>query len=193
MFSRKVTFHKKTTTTTAITLCLSLENRKTEDMIMNLRKHKLLGILSEQYILSEIGETENKEIGLNDDVILEKLKMSKYKYELIKQSLLDSAEVERHNPRYILGLYSTLKGVASFNDKKYTKAFFDDIINILKNIVQIVIPILSLFIAYYAIQLKISEVNNYNQKQIDTLRKEIKILKSNKLKSETQTKTYPKK
>ena len=162
-------------------------------MIMNLRKHKLLGILSEQYILSEIGETENKEIGLNDDVILEKLKMSKYKYELIKQSLLDSAEVERHNPRYILGLYSTLKGVASFNDKKYTKAFFDDIINILKNIVQIVIPILSLFIAYYAIQLKISEVNNYNQKQIDTLRKEIKILKSNKLKSETQTKTYPKK
>ncbi|WP_310560266.1 hypothetical protein [Flavobacterium sp.] len=160
---------------------------------MNLRKHKLLGILSEQYILSEIGETENKEIGLNDDVILEKLKMSKYKYELIKQSLLDSAEVERHNPRYILGLYSTLKGVASFNDKKYTKAFFDDIINILKNIVQIVIPILSLFIAYYAIQLKISEVNNYNQKQIDTLRKEIKILKSNKLKSETQTKTYPKK
>ena len=124
---------------------------------MNLRKHKLLGILSEQYILSEIGETENKEIGLNDDVILEKLKMSKYKYELIKQSLLDSAEVERHNPRYILGLYSTLKGVASFNDKKYTKAFFDDIINILKNIVQIVIPILSLFIAYYAIQLKISE------------------------------------
>ena len=160
---------------------------------MNLRKHKLLGILSEQYILSEIGETENKEIGLNDDVILEKLKMSKYKYELIKQSLLDSAEVERHNPRYILGLYSTLKGVASFNDKKYTKAFFDDIINILKNIVQIVIPILSLFIAYYAIQLKISEVNNYNQKQIDTLRKEIKILKANKLKSETQTKTYPKK
>ena len=160
---------------------------------MNLRKHKLLGILSEQYILSEIGETENKAIGLNDDVILEKLKMSKYKYELIKQSLLDSAEVERHNPRYILGLYSTLKGVASFNDKKYTKAFFDDIINILKNIVQIVIPILSLFIAYYAIQLKISEVNNYNQKQIDTLRKEIKILKSNKLKSETQTKTYPKK
>lgn len=160
---------------------------------MNLRKHKLLGILSEQYILSEIGETENKEIGLNDDVILEKLKMSKYKYELIKQSLLDSSEVERHNPRYILGLYSTLKGVASFNDKKYTKAFFDDIINILKNIVQIVIPILSLFIAYYAIQLKISEVNNYNQKQIDTLRKEIKILKSNKLKSETQTKTYPKK
>ena len=119
--------------------------------------------------------------------------MSKYKYELIKQSLLDSAEVERHNPRYILGLYSTLKGVASFNDKKYTKAFFDDIINILKNIVQIVIPILSLFIAYYAIQLKISELNNYNQKQIDTLRKEIKILKSNKLKSETQTKTYPKK
>ena len=160
---------------------------------MNLRKHKLLGILSEQYILSEIGETENKEIGLNDDVILEKLKMSKYKYELIKQSLLDSSEVERHNPRYILGLYSTLKGVASFNDKKYTKAFFDDIINILKNIVQIVIPILSLFIAYYAIQLKISEVNNYNQKQIDTLLKEIKILKSNKLKSETQTKTYPKK
>ena len=160
---------------------------------MNLRKHKLLGILSEQYILSEIGETENKEIGLNDDVILEKLKMSKYKYELIKQSLLDSAEVERHNPRYILGLYSTLKGVASFNDKKYTKAFFDDIINILKNIVQIVIPILSLFIAYYAIQLKISEVNNYNQKQIDTLRKEIKILKANKLKSETQNKTHQKK
>jgi hypothetical protein len=162
-------------------------------MMMNLRKHKLLGILSKQYILSEIGESENGEIGLNNDIIIKGLKMSKYKYELIKQSLLDSGEVERHNPKYILGLYSTLKGVASFNDKKYTKAFFDDIINILKNIVQIVIPILSLFIAYYAIKLKISEVNNYNQKQIDTLRKEIKILKSNKLKSEIQTKTYPKK
>jgi len=160
---------------------------------MNLRKHKLLGILSEQYILSEIGETENKEIGLNDDIILSKLNMSKYKYELIKQSLLDSGEVDRHNPRYILGLYSTLKGVSAFNDRKYTKAFSDDIINIFKNIVQIVIPVLSLLIAYYAIQLKISEVNNHTQKQIDTLQQEIKILKSNKLKPEIQTKEYQKK
>jgi len=160
-------------------------------MMMNLRKHKLLAILSKQYILSEIGESENGEIGLNDDIIIKELKMSKYKYQLIKQSLLDSEEVKRHNPKYILGLHATLKGVASFNDKKYTKAFFDDLINILKNFVQIVIPILSLLIAYYAIQLKISEVNNHNQKQIDTLRKEIKILKSN-LKSETHTKIYPK-
>lgn len=81
------------------------------------------------------------------------------------------------------GLFATPEGVASYSKKKYKNLFYLNLKNNLKDFVQIVIPVLSLFIAYFAIQLKISEVNNYNQKQIDKLQQEIKILKADKLKS----------
>jgi hypothetical protein len=49
----------------------------------NRLKHKLLKILSKQYVVSGF---ENTEIGLNDDVLLPLLKISVEKYELLKMS-----------------------------------------------------------------------------------------------------------
>jgi hypothetical protein len=52
----------------------------------NRLKHKLLKILSKQYVVSGFENTENTEIGLNDDVLLPLLKISVEKYELLKMS-----------------------------------------------------------------------------------------------------------
>ena len=162
-------------------------------MTNNLKKHSLLKLLSEQS--NKFDNKISNEFSVSCDLIYNSLKINESDLYYLISELTTTKEIDYFfwNDEEKKGLFATPEGVASYSKNKYRNLFYFNLKNNLKDFVQIVIPVLSLTIAYFAIQLKISEVNSYNKKQIDTLRKEIKLLKSNKLKSETQTKTYPKK
>ncbi len=136
----------------------------------NILKHKLLKILSKQYIISGFENAENAEIGLDDDVILPLLNISVEKYELLKMSLFEEKEVFRHNPKYKLGLYATDKGVASFVNKKYKKNNEDIIINWFKIFVQIVVPVLALVVAILSLTMKLDSLKMQSDKELQEIK-----------------------
>jgi hypothetical protein len=168
------------------------EPKYIEYMNRNLKKHNLLKLLSEQS--NKFDNKTSLEYSVSCDLIYSKLNIDKSNLYYLISELTSSKEIDYFfwNDEDKKGLFATPEGVSSYSKNKYKNIFYSNLKNNLKDFVQIVIPILSLIIAYLAIQLKISEVNNYNQKQIDTLRKEIKILKANNLKSQTQTKASKK-
>lgn len=140
-------------------------------------KHRILEVLSNQSVLSDMPDADNKEIGLDDEVILAKVKIPKTKYELLKFSLFEEQEVGRHNPRYALGLYATTKGVHSFNTRKYIIESQNVFKTKVKDTVQIVIPILSLIITILVIVRNDVKTN----KEIEALKLKIEaIQKENK-------------
>jgi hypothetical protein len=159
----------------------------------NLKKHCLLKLLSEQS--NKFDNKTSTEFSVSCDLIYNSLNINESELYYLISELTTTKEIDYFfwNDEEKKGLFVTPEGVASYSKNKYRNLFYFNLKNNLKDFVQIVIPIFSLIIAYLAIQLKITEVNNNNQKQIDTLRKEIKLLKSNKLKSQTQPKTYRKK
>ncbi|MRX40160.1 hypothetical protein GJU43_12805 [Flavobacterium sp. LC2016-23] len=142
-------------------------------------KHKILEMLSHQNVISSLPAAENSDIGLDDEVILAKVKITAIKYELLKLSLLEEQEVGRHNPKYVLGLYATSKGVHSFNTRKYIIENQNVFKTKVKDIVQIVIPVLSLLITILVIvrnDVKTSkEIETLNHK-IEAIQKENKTL-----------------
>jgi hypothetical protein len=164
-------------------------------MNVNIERHKLLKILSEHFIDIELGVSEDNILGIDFKKLYILLKCDYKKLKIISSELYTYDEIGFYDNKELntVGLYIKPNGITAYSNKKYKNIFYSRVKNILKDFVQIVIPILSLIVAYFAIQLKISEVNNYNQKQIDTLQKEIKILKSNKPKSQTQIQKYQKK
>ena len=159
----------------------------------NLKKHSLLKLLSEQS--NKFDNKTSTEFNVSCDLIYNSLNINESELYYLIYELTTTKEIDYFfwNDEEKKVLFVTPEGVASYSKNKYRNLFYFNLKNNLKDFVQIVISIFSLVIAYLAIQLKITEVNNNNQKQIDTLRKEIKILKSNKQKPETQTKTHQKK
>ncbi|SEB01100.1 hypothetical protein SAMN05443667_11531 [Flavobacterium gillisiae] len=157
----------------------------------NRLKHKLLKILSKQYVISGFENAENTEIGLNDDIILPLLKVSIEEYELLKMSLFEEKEVFRHNPKYKLGLYATDKGVASFVNKKYKKRNEDIILNWFKVFVQIVVPVLALIIAVLSLTIKLDTLKMQSDKELQKLENIMQEQQLSIEKLEMKTKTLP--
>ena len=140
-------------------------------------KHKILEILAHQNVISGLPDAKNSDIGLDDEVILAKIKITVTKYELLKLSLFEEQEVGRHNPKYVLGLYATTKGVHSFNTRKYIIENQNVLKTKVKDIVQIVVPVLSLIITILVIVRNDVKTN----KEIETLNHKIEaIQKENK-------------
>lgn len=159
----------------------------------NLKKHCLLKLLSEQS--NKFDNKISAEFSVSCDLIYKTLNINESDLYYLISELTTAKEIDYFfwNDDEKKGLFTTPEGVASYSKNKYKNLFYSNLKSNLKDFVQIVIPILSLIIAYFAIQLKISEVNNHNQKQIDTLQKEIKLLKANIQKSQLNGKKYQKK
>jgi len=149
-------------------------------MNYNLKRHKLLYILSTQKTLKELKGINNSDENIYIEkhlsylYILKVLKVSGYELNILMKELTENNEIDYYlwNDEDKRGLFATSKGLTSFANKKYIKLFWDNIINNSKSVVQIFIPILSLIIAYLAITTKLDNKKKQDEKELQ----EVKLL-----------------
>lgn len=171
-------------------------------MNFNRKRHKILKLLSPSFILFNSDQmTSEDKFGVSFDNLERELKYNRNDCEKVFSRLYSDEEVKYTNTS-VVGLHLTQKGLDSFTNKKYLKENYDLIIDWIKDFVQIIIPILSLLIAFFALTSRFNSISekienkvNENtsvkihqlQLQIDSL-KNIKNLENNKQISEIQKK-----
>gem|GEM_PF-6613006 len=84
-------------------------------------------------------------------------------------------------------MYAKEAGVASFSDKKYLKLAYKNKIDKIKDVVQIVIPIISLLIALGAIYFKVENFNRENELKFKKLEEKIEKLELQESNSKLET------
>ena len=110
----------------------------------NIKRHRLLSILSKMYYELELVESQN--IAVNFEELMTKLNCDKEKLLRISSPLFNDKEIEFYNTNNIQGLFATNKGVSSYELKKYVKLNKNILFNEIKNWVQITIPVVSLIL-----------------------------------------------
>lgn len=118
-------------------------------MNRNRQKHKLLKILSKQYILG--WQSKKEPVGLTKNVITKELSISDFQLKLLITDLCQNDEAQHYKPDEDEGWAATKKGVSSFNNKKYELLNRKKIWDSIKNWVQTLIPVLSLIITILVI------------------------------------------
>lgn len=156
----------------------------------NIKRHRLLNILTEQHVNLELGKTGNNILGVPFEALYRELKCNDSELRRLSSVLLVNQEVGYYDVSDITGLYATEKGIASFTDKKYINENRNRIKSNLKDIVQIIIPILSLAIAFMALTLKIENLTLLNSKELQEAKKQINSLKLRIETLESNSKTY---
>lgn len=152
-------------------------------MNLDLKRHKLLELLSKQRNNVELDKAEYNALGVSFEKIYKKLNCNEDELKLITSELYTADEIGYHDTYNIIGLFAKDKGLSAFANKKYSRIFWKRIADLTKNAVQIIIPILSLLIAFFALTIKIETLNSETEDKIDKIEKEIDSLKSQILKN----------
>lgn len=142
---------------------------------MDYKRHKLLEILSKRAIDVQLRKINESAIGIPYEKICESLNCDRDELYKLSNLLFDEKEIGKHDAYGVNGIYVTSKGITSYTDKKYLKLRNSRIKNNTKDIVSIVIPVLSLLIALASIWFKVDSINSKNEKEIKELRKELKL------------------
>lgn len=138
----------------------------------NIKRHKLLEILSTQELNCQTRKHGYNIIGVGYDEIYRKLNVDEFKLLIITSELYQNNEISYHNTGGVEGLCIDHSGLSAFSNEKYLKKNHIEIIDHLKNFVQIVIPILALTVAILSFT---SKFNNLKMQSAKELR-EVKIL-----------------
>ncbi|MEE9363109.1 MAG: hypothetical protein V3U92_10980 [Cellulophaga sp.] len=146
-------------------------------MNLNLKRHKLLGILSKQRNDLELKKAEYNALGVTFERIFEELNCNEDELKLIESELYSCEEIGYHDTYNIVGLFVKDNGLSSFSNKKYKHLYWKRITDLTKNGVQIIIPILSLLIAYVALTIKFESLNKSTDNKLDNLEQQVIELK----------------
>lgn len=146
-------------------------------MRYNRVRHKLLKELSKKY-QKNLESSSGLQSGLRKNEISNLLLFRANKMEIIISELLDSEEIiycdeGGGNEGFMI---NPLNGYKALSNRKYIRQNNDIIINALKNIVQILIPILSLLIAYTALKISSRIHDDAIKESINDLRNRIELL-----------------
>jgi hypothetical protein len=142
---------------------------------MNSKRHKLLEILSKRAIDIQLRNINESAVGVSYEKICERLNCNRDELYKLSNVLFDEKEVGTHDAYEIKGMYATQKGITSYTDKKYLRLRNLRIKNNVKDIVSIVIPVLSLLIALASIWFKVDTINTKNEKEIKEMKRELKL------------------
>ena len=141
-------------------------------MKSDLKRHKLLKILSEKTLKFTVDELPAKEaIGVSFDEILKLMKCDKTKLNLIAAELYKNKEIGYHNANSVIGMYCDKNGLSSLSNAKYRARYWKDFWNNLFTISQIIVPILALSVAL--ITVLDSRQSKKHTEEILLLRKEL--------------------
>jgi len=151
----------------------------------NICRHKILKILSERLIETDVafvnGEKSNV-WAMSFKTISEKTGCSELKIRQVVSVLLENKEVFLNTLEF-KGLGVEEAGLSAFSTKKYLNTYKSDIINLLKDIVQIFIPIISMTIALIA-------VSNSDSEKIDKLETRLQEIQVSITNMEENTEKY---
>ncbi|RPD93084.1 hypothetical protein EGM88_13620 [Aureibaculum marinum] len=147
-------------------------------MNLELKRHKLLGILSKQRNDLELKKAEYNALGVPFEKIYSELNCNEDELKLITSELYTADEIGYHDAYDIVGIFAKDNGLSSFANKKYSRIYWKRVSDLTKNAVQIIIPILSLLIAFIALSIKIESLNKSTDNKIDNLEKQVIELKS---------------
>jgi len=159
-------------------------------MRLDLKRHKLLMILSINRIKFEANKLQGEVLGTSFDELSQKLRCDIFKFNVIASELYDNNEIRHYNQHNINGVYCENNGLTSFSNNKYKARYWKDIWNNLLTISQIIVPIMALLVALIAVldsrqskehseeikQLrnemnKLQESQDYSNKQIYNIQK----------------------
>ena len=136
-------------------------------MEFNLNRHKLLEKLADKFNSGKNLPGDGADlIGLKDKQI-DDILGSKSKYrDLILSELWESKEIHDFDLNG-KGIFITpLEGLSALSSKKYIKRNWDIILKWIKNFLQIVIPILSLAIAFLALTLRFNSMESKIEQRV---------------------------
>ena len=151
-------------------------------MNIDTKRHKLLGILTEQRKNVELKKEGYNALGVTFENIYSVIDCDKDELHSITSELYTSEEIGYHDAHNIVGLFAKDKGVTSFANKKYNNR----IIERRKEHIKFILPILAILISsaslYFSKFVNIDEkqfdkVNKEMQKKIDTLELQVNKLK----------------
>ena len=147
-------------------------------MSLELKRHKLLGILSKQRNDLELKKAEYNALGVPFEKIYSELNCNEDELKLITSELYTADEIGYHDAYDIVGVFAKDNGLSAFANKKYSRIYWKRISDLTKNAVQIIIQVLSLLIAFIALSIKIESLNKTTDNKIDNLEKQVIELKS---------------
>lgn len=133
----------------------------------NLKRHKLLQILSEHFIKVETEDISDP-IGVSFDDLQSKLNCSKIELRRISSTLYDNKEVDYMDVG-VVGMFATEKGLSAYSESKYLRESNLRLKNNIKDLIQIIIPVFSLIIAFLALTHKLEKQNVENEKQLNLI------------------------
>lgn len=143
-------------------------------MNRDIKRHKILEILSRQYLACEDGS--QRILGVTFEKIANHVKCEEKSLQELSSVLYKNQEVGYHDAYDVIGMYAKESGVASYADKKYLKLAYKNKVDIIKDIIQIVIPVISLLVALGAIYFKADHLNKENDQKIKKLEEKIQKL-----------------
>jgi hypothetical protein len=147
-------------------------------MNLNLKRHKLVVILSKQRNDLELEKAEYNALGITFEKIFKELNCNEDELKLITSELYTCEEIGYHDASNVVGLFAKDNGLSAFSNKKYQKLYWKRITDLTKNGVQIIIPILSLLIAFVALTIKFESLNKSTENKIENLEKRVSEIKS---------------
>lgn len=142
---------------------------------MEKKRHELLKLLSIRCVEIQLGKIKENGIGVSYEEICKSLDCDRHKLYEISNLLYDEKEIDYFDAYNIKGLYAKSKGITSYTDKKYLKLKNSRIKNNIKDIVSIVIPVLSLLIALFTIWYKVDTINSKNEIEIKEIKEKLEI------------------
>ena len=144
-------------------------------MNLDKKRHNLLKILSEKTNNAKINNEQC--IGLSNEEIFQHLNIDRYELEVIASEFYENKEVNFYSMYEIKrGLCITTKGTSSYSTEKYLKRNKTEKINKIKDLVTIIIPMISVimsFVIFYTSKTEVWELkekNRYIQKTQDSIK-----------------------
>jgi len=136
-------------------------------MNIDTKRHKLLGILTEQRKNVELKKEGYNTLGVAFENIYSGIDCDKDELHSITSELYTSDEIGYHDAYNIVGLFAKDNGVTAFANKKYNNR----IIERRKERVKFILPILAILIS--SASLYFSKFANIDEKQFDKVNKEM--------------------
>ena len=156
-------------------------------MNLHLKRHKLLGVLSKQRGDLKLRKADPMILGVSSESILKDLNCSEDELELITSELRTQDEIKDFDADGVKGFFARPNGVSAFSNKKYLRLNNSRIKNNAKDLVQIIIPVLSLLITLVVIL----KDNSKNTKEIQTIEQKLESIQDSINILELRTKNYP--